>query len=102
MAGTDGHTRVQYESVQLMANRIRQVSKKIVDDLTAMDQALKVVTDTWDGEAHAAYVQLQARYKGKAEHMKNTLEQVAQLVERGKDDYRATDKRASSLFTEGF
>ncbi|MFD3548955.1 WXG100 family type VII secretion target [Streptomyces sp. NPDC058655] len=102
MAGIDGHTKVQYESVQQMANRIRTVSRKIVEDLDAMDQALKVVTDTWDGEAHGSYVQLQAKYKGKAEHMKNTLEQVAQLIERGKDDYRATDQRASRLFTEGF
>ncbi|MFD9725886.1 MULTISPECIES: WXG100 family type VII secretion target [unclassified Streptomyces] len=102
MAATDGHTKVTYESVQQMANRIRTVSKKIVDDLAAMDQALKVVTDTWDGEAHAAYVQLQAKYKGQAEHMKNQLEQVAQTIERGKDDYRATDVKASRLFTEAF
>lgn len=102
MAATDGHTKVQYESVQQMANRIRTVSKKIVDDLAAMDQALKVVTDTWDGEAHAAYLQLQSKYKGKAEHMKSTLEQVAQLIERGKDDYRSTDQKASRLFTEAF
>ncbi|OKK20327.1 hypothetical protein AMK16_07400 [Streptomyces sp. CB00455] len=102
MAGTDGHTKVQYESVQQMANRIRTVSKKIVDDLAAMDQALKVVTDTWDGEAHASYIQLQAKYKGKAEHMKSQLEHVAQLIERGKDDYRSTDQKASRLFTEGF
>lgn len=102
MAATDGHTKVTYESLQQMANRIRQVSKKIVDDLAAMDQALKVVTDTWDGEAHAQYVQLQAKYKGQADHMKNTLEQVAVLIERGKDDYRSTDVKASRLFTEGY
>ncbi|MEV7524144.1 WXG100 family type VII secretion target [Streptomyces sp. NPDC091371] len=102
MAATDGHTKITYESVQQMANRIRKVSEKIVEDLAAMDQALKVVTDTWDGEAHAAYVQLQAKYKGRADHMKHQLEQVAQLIERGKADYRATDVKASRLFTEAF
>ncbi|MFI5619201.1 WXG100 family type VII secretion target [Streptomyces sp. NPDC051567] len=102
MAGADGHTKVQYESVQEMANRIRVVSKKIIDDLAEMDQALKVVTDTWDGEAHAQYIQLQAKYKGKAEHMRDQLERVAGLIERGKADYRATDVKASRLFTEGF
>ncbi|MFD7626869.1 WXG100 family type VII secretion target [Streptomyces sp. NPDC059851] len=102
MAANDGATRVRYESVQEMANRIRTVSKKIITDLEEMERALKVVTDTWDGEAHTSYVELQGRYKGKAEHMKNKLEQVAQLIERGKGDYRATDVKASRLFTESY
>ncbi|MFD3699583.1 WXG100 family type VII secretion target [Streptomyces sp. NPDC058646] len=102
MAANDGHTKVQYESVQAMANRIRQVSKNIVEDLREMDQAVKVVTDTWDGEAHAAYEQLQRKYRGKADHMKDQLEQVAVLIERGKSDYRATDVKASRLFTEAY
>lgn len=102
MAGNDGHTRVRYETVQQMADRIRVVSKNILTDLTEMEQALKVVTDTWDGEAHAQYIQLQAKYKGKADHMQKQLEQVAQLIERGKGDYRATDVKASRLFTEAY
>ncbi|MFG2981068.1 WXG100 family type VII secretion target [Streptomyces sp. NPDC048258] len=102
MAGNDGHTRVRYETVQQMADRIRVVSKNIITDLNEMEQALKVVTDTWDGEAHGQYVQLQAKYKGKADHMQKTLEQVAQLIERGKGDYRATDVKASRLFTEAY
>ncbi|MFE9634397.1 WXG100 family type VII secretion target [Streptomyces sp. NPDC006463] len=102
MAGNDGHTRVRYETVQEMADRIRVVSKNIITDLNEMEQALKVVTDTWDGEAHGQYVQLQAKYKGKADHMQKQLEQVAQLIERGKGDYRATDVKASRLFTEAY
>ncbi|MFD9335683.1 WXG100 family type VII secretion target [Streptomyces sp. NPDC060028] len=102
MSGADGHTKVRYESVQVMADRIRAISQKIVQDLLDMDRALKVVTDTWDGEAHAQYVQLQAKYKGKAEHMRDQLALVADLVERGKADYRATDVKASRLFTEAY
>jgi WXG100 family type VII secretion target len=102
MAGNDGQTRVRYENVQQMADRIRAVSKNILKDLEEMDQALKVVTDTWDGEAHGQYIQLQTKYKGKADHMQQTLEKVAQLIERGKGDYRATDVKASRLFTEAF
>ncbi|WP_030708694.1 WXG100 family type VII secretion target [Streptomyces sp. NRRL F-2580] len=102
MAADDGHTKVRYDSVQQMANRLRQVSKHIIEDLDAMERAVAVVTDTWDGEAHGQYVELQKKYRDKADHMKNMLEKVAQLIERGKDDYRATDKRASSLFTEAF
>ncbi|MEU7604533.1 WXG100 family type VII secretion target [Streptomyces sp. NPDC040724] len=102
MAADDGHTKVRYDSVQQMANRIRQVSRHIIEDLDAMERAVAVVTDTWDGEAHGQYVDLQKKYRGKADHMKDMLEKVAQLIERGKDDYRATDKRASALFTEAF
>ena len=72
------------------------------DDLAKMDAALKVVTDTWDGDAHAGYVALQHKYRGKADHMKNRLEQVARIIESGKDSYRSTDVRASRLFTESY
>ncbi|MCX4806118.1 MULTISPECIES: WXG100 family type VII secretion target [unclassified Streptomyces] len=98
----DGHTRVRYETVQQMADRIRTVSKNILKDLEEMDSALKVVTDTWDGTAHEQYVQLQTKYKGKADSMQKQLEHVAQLIERGKGDYRATDVKASRLFTEAY
>ncbi|GAA3000925.1 WXG100 family type VII secretion target [Streptomyces fulvorobeus] len=101
MAG-DPNTKVRYESVQEMANRIRVVSRNIIKDLAEMDAALKVVTDTWDGDAHAEYVTLQGKYKGKADHMKDRLEQVAKIIETGKDSYRSTDVKASRLFTESY
>ncbi|MFD9372906.1 WXG100 family type VII secretion target [Streptomyces sp. NPDC060020] len=98
----DGHTKVKYATVQEMADRIRVVSGNIVQDLEKMKTALKVVTDTWDGDAHTEYVNLQTKYKGKADHMQKTLEQVARIIEQGKGDYRATDKKASQLFTEAY
>ncbi|MFD0343556.1 WXG100 family type VII secretion target [Streptomyces sp. NPDC127117] len=100
--GHDPNTKVKYETVQEMANRIRAVSRNIVKDLEEMDAALKVVTDTWDGEAHGKYVSLQGKYKGRAEHMKDRLEQVARIVENGKDSYRATDHKASLAFSEAY
>ncbi|MCX5375501.1 WXG100 family type VII secretion target [Streptomyces sp. NBC_00091] len=103
MSGNDdGHTRVRYESVQQMADRIRVVSKNILKDLDEMEAAVKVVTDTWDGEAHIEYLSLQKKYHARADHMQKQLEGVAQLIERGKGDYRATDVKASRLFTEAF
>ncbi|MEW1638755.1 WXG100 family type VII secretion target [Streptomyces sp. NPDC093801] len=102
MSGNDGHTRVRYESVQQMADRIRVVSRNILKDLDEMEAAVKVVTDTWDGEAHREYVALQRKYHARADHMQKQLEAVARLIERGKGDYRATDVKASRLFTEAF
>ncbi|WP_370415168.1 WXG100 family type VII secretion target [Streptomyces fradiae] len=95
-------TKVRYESVQEMANRIRAVSQQIVNDLTTMDTALRTVTDTWDGDAHREYEILQGKYKKRAEDMKARLEKIAQIVEQGKDSYRATDVKASRLFTESY
>ena len=85
-----------------MADRIRAISSKIVTDLKEMETALKVVTDTWDGEAHKEYVGLQAKYKGRAGAVRDKLEEVAKLIEQGKGDYRATDVKASRLLTEAF
>ncbi len=102
MSGNDGHTRVRYETVQQMADRIRVVSSNILKDLDDMESALKVVTDTWDGEAHREYVTLQGKYRTKADTMNKELEKVARLIEQGKGDYRATDIKASRLFTESY
>ncbi|WP_240139420.1 WXG100 family type VII secretion target [Streptomyces sp. MUM 178J] len=102
MAADDGNTRVRYGSLQEMANRIRHVSGNIKKDLDEMEQAIKVVTDTWDGEAHQEYLTLQKKYRARADHMHSRLEQVAKLIESGKDGYRSTDVKASRLFTEAF
>ncbi|MEV4949647.1 WXG100 family type VII secretion target [Streptomyces sp. NPDC053755] len=102
MSGIDQNTKVKYESVQEMANRLRTVSKNIIKDLEEMNAALRVVTDTWDGDAHREYVILQGKYKKRAEDMKDRLELVAKQIEQGKDSYRATDIKASRLFTESY
>ncbi|MEV3993482.1 WXG100 family type VII secretion target [Streptomyces sp. NPDC049837] len=95
-------TKVQYASVQEMANRIRVVSQGIVNDLAEMDAAVKVVTGTWDGEAFAQYTALQKKYRELADDMKNRLELVAKAIEAGKENYRSTDVKASQLFTEAY
>lgn len=100
--GHDPNTKVKYESVQEIANRIRVVSQNIVKDLEEMGSALRVVTDTWDGEAHREYVALQKKYQDRADHMKTRLEHTAKIVESGKDSYRATDLKSSRAFTEAF
>ncbi|GAA3390157.1 WXG100 family type VII secretion target [Streptomyces roseoviridis] len=102
MSADNAGTKVRYESVQEMANRIRTVSQNIVKDIQEMDAALRVVTDTWDGDAHREYEILQGKYKKRAEDMKNRLEQTAKIVEQGKDSYRSTDVKASRLFTEAY
>ncbi|WP_103532956.1 WXG100 family type VII secretion target [Streptomyces sp. SM11] len=102
MAGDPSNTKVRYDSVQEMANRIRQVSANIAKDLDEMDAALKVVTGTWDGEAHAEYVILQGKYKKRADDMHTRLKLVAQIIESGKDSYRSTDVKSSRLFTEAY
>ncbi|MCL6292124.1 WXG100 family type VII secretion target [Streptomyces fimicarius] len=102
MAADPSNTKVRYDSVQEMANRIRQVSANIAKDLQEMDAALKVVTGTWDGEAHAEYVILQGKYKKRADDMHLRLKSVAQIIENGKDSYRSTDVKSSRLFTEAF
>ncbi|AEN12724.1 MULTISPECIES: WXG100 family type VII secretion target [unclassified Streptomyces] len=102
MSGDPSNTKVRYESVQEMANRLRAVSRQICADLDEMDSAIKVVTDTWDGVAHAGYVGLQKEYHNRADHMKLQLDGIAKIIENGKDSYRATDIKASGLFTEAF
>ncbi|MFF6776429.1 WXG100 family type VII secretion target [Streptomyces sp. NPDC012637] len=102
MSVDNAGTKVRYESVQEMANRIRTVSQNIIKDIAEMDAALRVVTDTWDGDAHREYEILQGKYKKRAEDMKNRLEQTAKIVEQGKDSYRSTDVKASRLFTEAY
>ncbi|WP_149180655.1 WXG100 family type VII secretion target [Streptomyces sp. TRM49041] len=95
-------TKVRYSSVTLMAERLRFLAKDTAEDLTRMEQAIKVVTDTWDGEAHREYLALQKKYRARADHMKTQLDQIARIIAEGKDKYQTTDRKASQLFTEGY
>lgn len=95
-------TKVRYSSVALMAERLRFLAKDTVEDLNRMEQAIKVVTDTWDGEAHREYLALQKKYRMRANNMKDQLDHISRIIEEGKGKYQATDKKASQLFTEGF
>ncbi|MEU7569745.1 MULTISPECIES: WXG100 family type VII secretion target [Streptomyces] len=95
-------TKVRYSSVALMAERLRFLAKDTVEDLARMERAIKVVTDTWDGEAHREYLVLQKKYRARADQMRTQLDQISKIIEEGKGKYQATDKKASQLFTEGY
>lgn len=90
MNDADG-IRVRYERVQNIADNIRQVSNQIRRDMDRMDDAVKVVADTWDGEAHRMYLDVQRAYKARANHMHQVLADVAKMIENGKDSFRNVD-----------
>ncbi|CAL9547198.1 WXG100 family type VII secretion target [Streptomyces sp. enrichment culture] len=95
-------TKVRYSSVTAMAERLRFLAKDTMQDLDRMEHAIKVVTDTWDGEAHREYLVLQKKYRARASQMRDQLNQISKIIEEGKGKYQATDKKASQLFTEGY
>ncbi|OII61103.1 hypothetical protein BJP40_07040 [Streptomyces sp. CC53] len=95
-------TKVRYSSIEEMARVLRALAKDTRNDLARMDQAIKKVTETWDGEAKAKYLDLQKKYTKRAEDIERRLSQIANLMDSGKDKYRATDKKSSALFTESF
>ncbi|MEU5438608.1 WXG100 family type VII secretion target [Streptomyces sp. NPDC020719] len=102
MGDTNPDLKIRYESVQGIADSIRGISKRIMDDLARMEAAVKVVADTWDGEAHGAYLKVQKDYKADAHDIQQTLEKIAKTIEHGKGSYHATDLKASRLFTEAY
>ncbi|MDI3390406.1 WXG100 family type VII secretion target [Streptomyces sp. B-S-A8] len=92
--------RVRYDNVQTIADTVRKISRQIRLDIDRMDDAVKVVADTWDGEAHGVYLDVQRAYKARADHMHQTLEEVARLIEMGKDSYAGTDRKNASLIEQ--
>ncbi|PKV88294.1 WXG100 family type VII secretion target [Streptomyces sp. TLI_146] len=94
--------KIRYENVQEIANSIRAISKRIMDDLSRMESAVNVVASTWDGEAHGQYLKVQKDYRRDAHDIQQTLEKIAKTIEHGKASYHQTDVKASRLFTEAY
>ncbi|MFK8906448.1 WXG100 family type VII secretion target [Streptomyces sp. YS-3] len=94
--------KIRYESVQAIADSIRAISKRIMDDLGRMESAVNVVASTWDGEAHGQYLKVQKDYRRDAHDIQQTLEKIAKTIEHGKTSYHQTDVKASRLFTEAY
>ncbi|MFC7305153.1 WXG100 family type VII secretion target [Streptomyces monticola] len=97
---SDADLRVRYENVQTIADSIRRISREIMQNMDRMDDAVRVVAATWDGEAHGMYQDVQRAYKGRADHMQKTLEQVARLIEQGKESYGTVDRKNAATIQQ--
>ncbi|KAK1182533.1 MULTISPECIES: WXG100 family type VII secretion target [Streptomyces] len=93
---------VDYESVESLAADLRLAAKNVKKEMDDIQAAVKRVTGGWEGEAHQAMLAAEAQFKARADHIQALITQVAGLVASGKDQYRATDVKASRLFSLDF
>ncbi|MGY0057980.1 WXG100 family type VII secretion target [Streptomyces sp. LZ34] len=93
---------VDYESVQQLASQLRTAASNVRKEMQDIQGAVKRVTDGWEGEAHQAMLAAEKQFQARADHIQALVTKVATLVESGKDSYRATDVKASSLFSLDF
>ncbi|MEV4439757.1 WXG100 family type VII secretion target [Streptomyces sp. NPDC049577] len=102
MAGHDGEIVVTYASLKDTADQIKAAAGVIEREIETMSSAVGKVGAGWHGEAHQAMLHAQDQLKKRAESIRHVLEKVSALVLTGSEQYHATDRRASRLFTEGY
>ncbi|WP_199552095.1 WXG100 family type VII secretion target [Streptomyces sp. N35] len=89
---------VKYGALDGATTDLGNEARRVEECLSALQRAVQKVGEGWEGEAHAAYLQLQAKWDSRATTIHNALKQIGQQVSLAGGDYMAGDKKAASYF----
>jgi 6 kDa early secretory antigenic target len=102
MASTDpSQLTVHYSSLEKTASDIEAAAKRLRADLEKVQQQVKRVAQTWEGDAQSAYARVQTNWDNRANSMERTLNQVASRIRQASGDYQASDRKAAGHFDMG-
>lgn len=90
--------KVTYAALESAADDIQTQAKALRADLEEIQQAVKSVSEVWEGEAKQTYDQAQHTWDQKADHMQNLLMNIAAEIRVASGDYSATDQKAAGMF----
>ncbi|MFE4800690.1 WXG100 family type VII secretion target [Streptomyces sp. NPDC056708] len=94
----DGTMVVTYASLDLAAGAIDLQSKKLQEDLAAIQQMIRNVSELWVGEAKEAYDTAQRGWDADATAIHGALSEISRKVRDASAAYQAGDKRARANF----
>ncbi|MGW8380906.1 WXG100 family type VII secretion target [Streptomyces sp. ODS28] len=98
-ANSLGEIAVKYGSLEHAATTIDNSAKRLRGDIEVLQNEVKAVAESWEGEAHNAYTQIQANWDRDADGLFQALTKIANLVRQASDDYRETDKKGAAYFS---
>lgn len=92
---------VNYGSLDKAASDIEAAAKRLRGDLERVQQEVKKVAQTWEGEAQTAYMRVHVTWDQKADSLERTLNQIAAKVRQASGEYLASDRKAAGRFDIG-
>ncbi|KJY41240.1 hypothetical protein VR41_13510 [Streptomyces sp. NRRL B-1568] len=90
--------KVQYSGMDHTASGIRTAAGVVQQELDTLWKAVQDVTDGWHGEAQQMMAAAKLQWDARAQHIQETLKNVADAVEAGSGSYRHTDRKAAGYF----
>lgn len=94
----DGTMVVTYASLDLAAGAIDRQSKQLQEDLAAIQQMIRNVSELWVGEAKTAYDTAQRGWNDDATMIHTALSEISRKVRDASTAYHAGDRRARANF----
>ncbi|MBU7600558.1 WXG100 family type VII secretion target [Streptomyces sp. XM4193] len=98
MASDPSQLVVNYGSLEKAAADIESAAKRLRGDLERVQQEVKKVAQTWEGEAQSAYMRVHVTWDQRADSMERTLMQIASKVRQASGEYQASDRKAAGRF----
>lgn len=89
---------VKHAALHHAAETIRAHAKSMRGDQEMLQQEVKKVAATWEGEAATKYQQVQGNWDMEADGLTASLEKIASALDQANIDYQTTDSKAAAKF----
>jgi WXG100 family type VII secretion target len=94
----DGMLVVKFGALEQASADIERAYNKLEAQLAQLERDAEPLVATWRGDAQAAYTQRRERWRRAADDLKSILRDIKIAVDESAQDYRTTEKKATSLF----
>lgn len=90
--------RVNFGQLSQAANDLQQTSKQIENELNELEQFLKPLVATWEGEAQQAYQAAQDEWDKAAKNMQEICAKMGMAVNTANEAYQSGEKKNAARF----
>ena len=89
---------VNYDTVSTAATDVTVTARELTTGLETLMAKVRVVTDTWEGDAQVAYRDIQLSVSNEMADMNAKLDNIGRLLHRSLEGYQDTDKGNAARF----
>ncbi|MEU9133084.1 WXG100 family type VII secretion target [Kitasatospora sp. NPDC048540] len=91
-----GQFRTTAEEMNAFANRIGEVNAQVQGEIGKLNSLVDSISQGWQGQAAAAYQQMQSRFNEDANALNKVLDEIKQAIEATTKLYAATEEDQQS------
>lgn len=89
---------VDYQTINTAAEDCNKTGGELGSLFEDLKSKLNPLINTWEGEAQAAYLDLQVKWDQSFEDMKQLLAQIGAVLPQIADGYQGTEKGVTGMF----